>query len=75
MFLCFQEFVSFLKMGSMPNLGLNAEAASFLGFSEPRAAEAKPATPYLAQPLAFSSCKEQTNQLGKQAWCFDSAYS
>lgn len=62
-------------MGSVPNLGLSAEAASFLGFLELQAAEAQPASPHLAQTLAFGSCKEQTNQLGKQAWCFDPAYS
>lgn len=59
----------------MPNLGLSAEAASSLGFSELQAAEAQPATPRLAQTLAFGSCEEQTNQLGKQAWSFDPAYS
>lgn len=60
-------------MGSVPNLSLSAEAASFLGFWKLQAAEAQPATPHLA--LAFGSCEEQTNQRGKQACCFDPAYS
>lgn len=61
-------------MGSLPNLGLSTEAASFLGFSKLRAAEAKTATPRLARTLASGSFKEQTNQLDKQAWCFDPVF-
>lgn len=74
-FLIFKNVFLSLLWALCPIWASSAEAASFLGFLELQAAEAQPATPRLAQTLAFGSCEEQTNQLGKQACCFDPAYS